>query len=162
MKAVISLAVLFVMLAVACAGGFGLGHGFGGYGFGGHGLGGYGGYGLGGLGGFGHGFGGYHKAQSCRRSFNLVMRTLAVELRKIPHLGLTFYVDEITMWVDPKGTYLTTAEVVGDRPTVEHLLWECPGYQNLWQQHLPRHVRTFLEWTTPGNDAQTRDTLLSL
>lgn len=45
-------------------------------------------------------------------------------------------------------------------PTVNHLLWECPGYQDLRAQYLPPHITTLHQWTTPNNNS--RDTLLSL
>ncbi|XP_077548310.1 cullin-1-like [Haemaphysalis longicornis] len=45
-------------------------------------------------------------------------------------------------------------------PTVTHMLWECPGYQDLRAQYLPPHISTLHQWTTPNNNS--RDTLLSL
>ncbi|EEC08700.1 hypothetical protein IscW_ISCW005725 [Ixodes scapularis] len=51
---------------------------------------------------------------------------------------------------------------MGASPTVEHVMWDCPGYQSLQQQHLPQDIQTFLDWTTLGNDGRAHNTLLSL
>ncbi|KAH9363386.1 hypothetical protein HPB48_019482 [Haemaphysalis longicornis] len=60
----------------------------------------------------------------------------------------------------PPGTHLRTLACTMEVcPTVTHLLWECPGYQELLAQYLPPHISTLHQWTTPNN---SRDTLLSL
>lgn len=56
-----------------------------------------------------------------------------------------------------RGPHGSTVEVC---PTVSHLLWECPGYQDLRAQHLPPRITTVHQWTTPNNSS--RAALLSL
>lgn len=48
----------------------------------------------------------------------------------------------------------------GGHPTVDHMLWESPGYQVLHAHYLRLHVHTLRQYATPSNNSP--DTLLSL
>ncbi|KAM7301764.1 hypothetical protein ISCGN_017281 [Ixodes scapularis] len=49
---------------------------------------------------------------------------------------------------------------IGARPTIQHLLWNCPGLEPIRAKHRGPTIDSLEAWTTPQTDA--RQTLLSL
>lgn len=51
---------------------------------------------------------------------------------------------------------------IGARPTIRHLLWDCPGLAAVRDKHKGRGITSLEAWTTPPPQADARRTINSL